>query len=94
MHVAYKELKHNNTHSSNNLKLPCTTNTTSFSWSIYLVIIFNISTLFRLTNQALMHHDIYKLLSYGDRIKINDSSKDAKRYLLTNSYYKELKCFS
>ena len=86
MHVGYKELKHNNTHSSNNLKLPCTTNTTSFSWSIYLVILFNISTLFRLTNQALMHH---KLLSYGDRIKINDSSKDSKRYLLTNSYYEE-----
>ena len=84
MHVGYKELKHNNTHSSNNLKLPCTTNTTSFSWSIYLVIIFNISTLFRLTNHALMHHN---LLSSGDSIKINDQSENAKRYLLTNSYY-------
>ena len=44
-HVGYKELKHNNTHSSNNLKLPCTTNTTSFSFNIHVIIMQCISLL-------------------------------------------------
>ena len=50
---SYKRVKkHNNTHSSNNLKLPCTTNTTSFSFTtfIHVIIMQCISSVWLINN--------------------------------------------